>query len=65
MANHLVPGYKIAFTWQGPTLAVFIDPSDFTEIGQAYRHKCIRVEAVTLVWGVIVPIALAIITGGK
>jgi hypothetical protein len=39
------------------------DPTDFTEIGQAYRRKSIRVEVAILAWSPIIPIALAVSSG--
>jgi hypothetical protein len=61
MINHRVPKERPWSWFGGRRFSFQTDPADYTEVGQAYRRKSIRVEMALLAWIPIIPIALSII----
>ena len=58
MFNHRIPKERPMFG--GRKFSFQTDAADYTETGQIYRRKSIRVEIALLIWGFSVPIILSI-----
>lgn len=41
----------------GRRFALWLDPSNYTEVGRTYRQRCIRAEAIVVAWVIIAPAA--------
>ena len=59
MLNHRIPNKELK---PGSRQSVSLtDPADFTETGQLYRRRAMRVKATLAVWAIVVPIILGIL----
>jgi hypothetical protein len=61
MENRRLPKQSPMPTWGGRKFAFQKDASDFTETGQMYRRRAIKVECALFIWAFSIPVTLQII----
>ena len=54
-----------AVRWLGPKFAFQKNTSDFTEAGQMYLRKQVKVELALFAWSILFFLTVGVVTGGK
>jgi hypothetical protein len=63
--NRRIRNEPLKPSWGGAKFAFQKDASDYTEAGQMYRCKAIKVEFALFAWAFSIPYLVGIVSGGK